>query len=287
MATELQAAEVKVRIETEEAVRQIDAIEREQMRRTNSRRPGPDPNVQRPDMGASAATGDRESAPIPATTDGRSNTVPPPLPAADDALTRPRPSITPAIESAAASNANEAANIASRAAQFVQSPVSALGQELSAAATNAFPAAMPYLGAAGALAAYVPIAASVGPSVTGFVEGAFGEGPLGKIIGILLGTGVGVGGREVAEAYNQIASRIGAVGDLTKQISDIGFAQARLMGEPDPAFLRGIAVPLYQADQRFNFESRMAESTRGYYGGRALGQAVGESWDAFIRGGAH
>ena len=287
MGTELQAAEVKVRIETEEAVRQVDAIEREQMRRVNSRRPGPDPSVQRPDMGASAATGAPETAPIPSATDGRSTTVPPPVASELFGTPPPIPSPTPNVTSAAASGANEAANIAGRAAQFVSSPVSALGQELSAAASNAFPAAMPYLGAAGAIAAYVPVAASVGPSVTGFVEGAFGEGPLGKVIGMALGTGVGYKGRELAEFYNEIASRIGAVSDLSKQVADIGFAQARLMGTPDPAFLRGIAVPLYQADQRLNFEARMAESTRGYYGGRALGEAVGASWDAFVKGGAH
>lgn len=286
MATELQAAEVKVRIETEEAIRQVDAIEKEQMRRTAARRPGPDLGVQRPDMGASAATGAPEAAPIPATTDGRSATIPPPLPS-ETAAPRPAPTSTPQIETAATSGAQEAADIAGRAAQFVTSPATALGQEISAAASSAFPAAMPYLGAAGAAAAYAVAAGRVGPTVSGVVEGVTGGGVIGQVLGMLLGTGVGYKGRELADALTEIASRYEAVKATATAAADIGFAQARLMGSADPAFLKGIAFPLYDANQMMLKAGMNATDDRNYRGGKAAGEAVRQMLDDFLAGGSH
>jgi hypothetical protein len=299
MATELQAAEVKVRIETEEAVRQVDAIEREQMRRANSRRPGPGDGVERPDGGHSVINGMPETVPIGSGGDAResgmafggdkflTNT-----PVVEQVGTRAM-SNTPIVQSIAETAAADsmamsqrALSIVGRASSFVASPASALGSELSAASLAA---AGPYGAAIAAAAMMVPVASATGPSVEGAASGAlmglFSGSP--RLAGAALGVVNGLGLSSVAEAYRSFTAVTDGLSTTASDASAFGFAMARLGLGVDTGAIAGASAAILRTHVSREYWKSRQDIERERIGAAIATYTFEQELERFQTGGAH
>ena len=299
MATELQAAEVKVRIETEEAIRQVDAIEKEQMRRTAARRPGPDQSVQRPDAGYSAINGMPESVPAGTTGDARESR----LAFGGDQFLRNTPIVeqvgmramtnTPIVQSSAEMVAEEASAVSQRALSmvgrasgFVSSPASALGAELSSASIAA---AGPYGAAIAAAAITVPVASATGPTAegaaTGALMGLLSSSPVAA--GVAVGAVHALGLSRIAGAYRTITSTMDALGMTATDTSFIAFASARLGTRCSPDDLASSASAMMRANTTLEFWKSRQNIDRERIGALLSAYTFEQQMERFLAGGSH
>lgn len=300
MGTELRAAEVKVRIETEDAIRQVDAIEKEQMRRSGSRRPGPGDGVERPHGGFSLINGAPESVPITTAGDARNApavTMPaftstPGSATAEAAIAR-APSLAPQVAASAGAAAAEAqatatraAGVAGRAAGFVSSPAQVLGAEISA---GAFASAGPIGAALVSSAMLAGIASSSGPTIVGAAEG-FAAGLLSRspnALGIVTGILEGIGISRFAEAYRTMTVVSDAFQTAAKGTADAAFSMARLGGGIDTEYLTNAAPVLFQTQLETSAFKSKTDIAREKMGAAVSAYAVEQMFERMIIGGGH